>query len=88
MKLIDVYKPIRRNSYTLTSVMIIVVLGHYFVIRSFSLTGIFVVVVTALLLLVIWLRLRPGRSEVASADEVTQTVGNGRPTFLNVYSNY
>ncbi|MFQ5639001.1 MAG: hypothetical protein ACE5IR_13540 [bacterium] len=88
MKFIDVYKPIRRNSYSLTSAMILAVLGYYFVIRSFSLTGIFIVGGTALLLLVIWLRLRPGKSEVASVGEVTQAVGNGRPTFLNVYSNY
>ncbi len=87
MKLIDLYKPIRRNSYILVSALILGVLSYFMIIRTYRVEGLVVVVATALFLLTVWLALRPGESDVVDADAVISAVGNGRPTFLNVYSN-
>ncbi|RMF66099.1 MAG: hypothetical protein D6743_06970 [Calditrichaeota bacterium] len=88
MRLVDLYRPVRRFSYPLTSVLILALEAHFFLLKSFSFWGLGIVAGTAALLGVLWLRLRPGQSMIVSAGQVYSAIGNGRPTFLNIYSNY
>lgn len=88
MRLIDLYKPIRRYSYAMTSVLLIVALAYFLIWQEFSLFGVLITGGVALGIFLLWLWLRPGTSEVSAAEQVYQAIGNGRPTFLNIYSNY
>ncbi|NIR48334.1 hypothetical protein GWO43_07700 [candidate division KSB1 bacterium] len=88
MSLINLYKPIRKISYLLTSALIVALLVYFLLVKNFSLVGLFLVIGTSLLFFFLWLKLHPGPSEVTDATQVIQAIGNGRPTFLNIYSNY
>ncbi len=88
MKLIDLYRPVQSNSYRLIAAAILMFLAYQFLIKSFTPLGLFIVVGAAGLLILGWFILRPGDSEVQNAEQVLQALGNGRPTFLNIYSNH
>ncbi|RMD90793.1 MAG: hypothetical protein D6813_08600 [Calditrichaeota bacterium] len=89
MSLIKLYKPVRRYSFLITS---LIILG--FVIYKFLLTqdpqlhGYLIVLGIAVGLFTIWFWLHPGTMQNITVEQVLKNIGNGRPTFLNVYSNY
>ncbi|MFQ5709729.1 MAG: hypothetical protein ACE5HO_19925 [bacterium] len=88
MKFVDLYKPIRKNSYPLTALLITAILAYKFLWQSFSLPGLFIFFGAVATLAGLWFWQRPGRSQVSHARQVVDAIGNGRPTFLNIYSNY
>ncbi|MFQ5603539.1 MAG: hypothetical protein ACE5HS_09755 [bacterium] len=88
MSVLDIYKSIRKISYPLTSVLIVVVSGYFLLIKNYSHLHLLMVLAAAGGLVLIWFHLRPGASEIQNAEAVFKAVGNGRPTFLNIYSNY
>lgn len=88
MTFLDFYKPIRRYSYPLTAVLVVLALAYFFVYKKVSLLGAVLVPAAAAACWFLWLKLRPGTSEITRAEQVLAAIGNGRPTFLNVYSNY
>lgn len=88
MELISLYKPVRRFSYPLLAILILVVMGYYFFRAQITALEVLLILSIAAFLTMLWLWQRPGASEVAHAEEVLNAIGNGRPTFLNVYSNY
>ncbi|MFQ6113401.1 MAG: hypothetical protein ACE5NG_04840 [bacterium] len=72
----------------MTAFVLILILTYYFLIKSFSLPGLFIVLAVLTVIIAFWLWQRPGRSEALEADKVLKAIGNGRSTFLNIYSNY
>jgi len=74
MRFIDFYKPIRKFSYPLTAVLLVGFLAYYLLWQQFNLMRLLVVLAATLFLLILWLKLRPGHSEIKSSDEVWQTV--------------
>lgn len=88
MLALRIYARFRRVSYPLVSVLTVGILLYYLVLKNFTVLGLIVVVAVTLFLIVFWLWQHPGRSEITSAEEVFQAIGNGQATFLNVYSNY
>lgn len=63
-------------------------LGYFLIWKEASLSGVLMTGAGALGLILLWIWLRPGRSEITAAEDVFKTIGNGRPTFLNIFSNY
>ncbi|MFQ5674763.1 MAG: hypothetical protein ACE5G1_02615 [bacterium] len=86
MTVLDLYNPIRKNSYPMMAIGLIGVLTYFVLIKSFSISGLVMVSAVAGLLILIWAWLRPGQFDI-EAKQVFESVGNGRPTFLNVFSN-
>jgi len=88
MNLTAFHRIIRSNSYRLTAAAIWIFLVYKFLIENFTPLGMIIVVGAAGLLILGEHVLRPGHSEVQSAEQVLRAIGNGRPTFLNIYSNH
>jgi hypothetical protein len=88
MNLTAFHRTVRSNSYRLTAAAIWLFLVYHFLIKSFTPFGLLVIVGAAGLLILGEFVLRPGHSEVQNAEQVLQAIGNGRPTFLNIYSNH
>lgn len=88
MNLLNFYRPVRRYSYPLTSSLIVLALTYFLLVKRFSVLGLCIVVGGASLLFFLWAWQRPGTSRVSRSEEVVTAIGDGRPTFLNVYSNY
>lgn len=81
-----IFNPIRKNSYSMMSIGLVGFLTYFVLIKNFSLSGLVMVVAVAALLFLIWAQLKPGQFDI-EAQHVFESVGNGRPTFLNVFSN-
>lgn len=86
--LLALYKPIRRYSYLITSVLIVIALAYFLIWKQPGLWAVLVTVSAVLVILVLWAWLRPGPTEIKDAKQVYEAISNGRPTFLNIYSNY
>jgi len=87
LTLLDFYKPFRRNSYPIISILLIGTLTYFWIIKSFTYEGLGLVVAIAAFLLFNWVWLKPGRSDIPDAKTVFDAIGNDKPTFLNIYSN-
>ncbi len=87
MKLVDLYAPIRRYSYPIVAAVI--GMGVLAMILEKPLGPGAMVGLAAWLAALIGVQqlLRPGKPELATVDEVFRRIGNGRPTFVNFYSN-
>jgi hypothetical protein len=87
MRLIDLYRPVRRYSYLVVSITVLFA-AAYFLLRPPY--GIVKVGVFAGVLVALWLfqrLLRPGEQQPTTVEEVLRLIGRGRPTFVNFYSN-
>ena len=87
MTILGLYKPFRRNSYPIISILLFGTLTYFWIIKSFTYEGFALVTAIAAFLLFNWLWLKPGRSDIADAKTVFNAIGNDKPTFLNIYSN-
>ena len=87
MIIFDLYKSFRRVSYPIVSILLVGTLTYFWIIKSFSYEGSFLVTAIAVFLLFNWVWLRPGRSDITDAKTVFKAIGNDKPTFLNIYSN-
>jgi len=89
MNLIKFYKTVRRYSFLITSIIILsFVIYKYLLTQDPQLHSYLIVLGVAAALFGIWFWLHPGTMQNITVDEVLKSLGNGRPTFLNVYSNY
>lgn len=86
MTIPGLYKPFRRNSYPIISILLIGTLTYFWIIKSFTYEGLVFVAAIAAFLLFNWVWLKPGHFKL-EAKAVFDNIGNGRPTFLNIYSN-
>ncbi|MCH8020349.1 hypothetical protein IIA28_12080 [candidate division KSB1 bacterium] len=87
MTILDLYKPFRRNSYPIISILLVGTLTYFWIIRNFTYEGLGLVTAIAVFLLFNWVWLKPGRSDISDAKTVFNAIGDGKPTFLNIYSN-
>jgi len=87
MKLLDLYRPVRRYSYLLTSVGIVSGVAYLVLKSSPSPLGVAAFILVAGVLWGLQRWLRPGKQRLGSAAEVLNLIGRGRPTFVNFYSN-
>ena len=88
MRIVQLYRPIRRFSYPLIA---LAGAGGLFYSgwKANSLTSALLWSLPALgAFAAMWYWLHPGRSTVDSAQDVFAAIGNGKPTLLNVFSNY
>lgn len=63
-----------------------ILLRHYLRVRWVFVVGTQVVIVAAFT--AAFLFLRPGTGNISSTDEAINTLNNGRPTFIEFFSNY
>ena len=87
MTTLDIYKHLRRNSYPIISILLVGTLTYFWIIRNFTYEGLGLVTAIAVFLLFNWVWLKPGRSDISDAKTVFNAIGDGKPTFLNIYSN-
>lgn len=87
MTIPGLYKSFRRNSYPIISILLIGTLTYFWIIKRFTYEGLAFVTAIAAFLLFNWVWLKPGRSDITHAKTVFNAIGNGKPTFLNIYSN-
>ena len=87
MTILDLYKPFRRNSYPIISILLVGTLTYFWIIKNFTYEGLGFVTAIAAFLLFNWVWLKPGRSDISDAKTVFNAIGNDKPTFLNIYSN-
>ncbi len=87
MIILDLYKPFRRNSYPIVSILLVGTLTYFWIIKNFTYEGLGFVTAIAAFLLFNWVWLKPGRSDIPDAKTVFNAIGDGKPTFLNIYSN-
>ncbi len=88
MKLIDIYKPIRRFSYPLIGLAAVAYLFMADWAESLAGNRLTLPLLALVIFAGVWLWLRPGKSTVQTAEDVFAAIGNGKPTLLNVFSNY
>lgn len=88
MKLIDFYKPIRRFSYLLIGLATVAYLFVADWAESLAGDRLTLPLLALVIFVGMWLWLRPGKSTVQTAEDVYAAIGNGKPTLLNVFSNY
>ena len=86
MTILDPYKPFRRNSYPIVSILLVGALTYFWTIKTFTYEGLALVTAIAAFLLFNWVWLKLGHFKL-EAKAVFDNIGNGQPTFLNIYSN-
>ena len=65
MTILDFYKPFRRNSYPIISILLVGTLTYFWIIRNFTYEGLILVTAIAVFLLFNWVWLKPGRSDIS-----------------------
>ncbi len=87
MIILDLYKPFRRNSYPIVSIVLVGTLTYFWIIKNITYEGLGFITAIAAFMLFNWVWLKPGRSEISDAKTVFNAIGNDKPTFLNIYAN-
>jgi thiol-disulfide isomerase/thioredoxin len=79
------------NEYSFIFVSLFVIVGSFILLRRLRFRRRFAypaTVTLGIILLVAYLLLRPGLSDVSSLQAAEDLLGNGKPTFVEFFSNY
>lgn len=80
------------NQFSYPLIILAVVVGIFIIAKRFFKFKLIMVIVAEVIFVVVavagFLLLRPGMSTVSSADVAFQIINNGKPTFVEFFSNY
>jgi hypothetical protein len=79
---------INQNSYTITAATVLVIAGVIAFRSGVSPRGIFSIGVLILLLISIFLLLRPGKSSLERVSQINTSIGAGKPVLIEFQSPY